>query len=99
MLCGSEALSLSGLSFVESRHDSHSRKISASRDDASIQRMKGDPCVIHSSIGINGKRFVTVGALAQMFGVHKRTIQLWAKARKLRLIRVGNLMIFELDDL
>ena len=50
-------------------------------------------------IEINGKRFVTVIALSQILRVHKRTIQLWAMDRNLPLIRVGNLMIFDLDDL
>jgi excisionase family DNA binding protein len=50
-------------------------------------------------IDINGKRFVTVRALSQILRLHKRTIQLWAMEHKLPLIRVGNLMIFDLDDL
>jgi excisionase family DNA binding protein len=50
-------------------------------------------------IDINGKRFVTVSALSQILRLHKRTIQLWATAHNLPLIRVGNLMIFDLDDL
>ena len=53
----------------------------------------------NSIIEINGKRFVTVGALAEILKLHKRTIQLWARERNLPLIRVGNFMIFELDDL
>jgi excisionase family DNA binding protein len=56
--------------------------------------------VTHNGVvEINGKRFVTVGALAKLLKLHKRTIQLWARKRNLPLIRVGNLMIFELDDL
>ena len=50
-------------------------------------------------VEINGKRFVTVAALAELLKLHKRTIQLWARERNVPLIRVGNLMIFELDDL
>jgi excisionase family DNA binding protein len=56
--------------------------------------------VTHNGIiKINGKRFLTVGALAEILRLHKRTIQLWARERNLPLIRVGNMMIFDLDDL
>ena len=50
-------------------------------------------------IEINGKRFVTVSVLSQILRLHKRTIQLWATEHNLPLIRIGNLMIFDLDDL
>lgn len=55
--------------------------------------------VMHDIIEINGKRFVTVTALSQMLRLHKRTVQLWATAHAMPLIRVGNLMIFDLDDI
>jgi excisionase family DNA binding protein len=49
-------------------------------------------------IEINGKRFVTVDTLSEIFRLNKRTIQHWAAEKDLPLIRVGNLMIFDLDD-
>jgi excisionase family DNA binding protein len=55
--------------------------------------------VMHDIIEINGKRFVTVSALSQMLRLHKRTVQLWATEHTMPLIRVGNLMIFDLDDI
>ena len=56
--------------------------------------------VMHNDIiDINGKRFVTVSALSQILRLHRRTIQLWATQHNLPLIRIGNLMIFDLDDL
>jgi excisionase family DNA binding protein len=50
-------------------------------------------------IDINGRRFVTVSALSQILRLHRRTIQLWTTEHNLPLIRIGNLMIFDLDDL
>ena len=50
-------------------------------------------------IKINGKSFVTVNALSHLLRRHKRTVQLWAKEHQIPLIRVGNLMLFDLDDI
>jgi excisionase family DNA binding protein len=47
---------------------------------------------------IAGRQFVTVSGLSALFKVHKRTIQVWAADRGIPLIRVGNLMIFDVDD-
>ena len=52
----------------------------------------------HDIIEIAGRRFVTVGGLSGLFKLHKRTIQLWAAERNIPLIRIGNLMIFDIDD-
>ena len=52
----------------------------------------------HDIIEIAGRRFVTVGGLSGLFRLHKRTIQLWATKRNIPLIRIGNLMIFDIDD-
>ena len=54
---------------------------------------------VNEIIEINGKRFVTVAALSDLLGVNKRTIQLWATTQDMPLIRVGNLMIFDLADI
>lgn len=50
-------------------------------------------------IEINGKQFVTVKALSQMLSLHKRTLQLWATQHRMPLIRIGNLMLFDLEDI
>ena len=47
---------------------------------------------------IAGRQFVTVSGLSALFKVHKRTIQVWAADRGIPLIRIGNLMIFDIDD-
>ena len=52
----------------------------------------------HDIIEIAGRRFITVGGLSRLFQLHKRTIQLWAAERDIPLIRIGNLMIFDVDD-
>jgi excisionase family DNA binding protein len=52
----------------------------------------------HDMIEIAGRRFVTVSGLSALFNVHKRTIQVWAADRGIPLIRIGNLMIFDIDD-
>jgi excisionase family DNA binding protein len=52
----------------------------------------------HHMIEIAGRRFVTVSGLSALFKVHKRTIQVWAADRGIPLIRIGNLMIFDIDD-
>ena len=41
---------------------------------------------------------MTVNGLSALFKVHKRTIQVWAADRGIPLIRIGNLMIFDIDD-
>ena len=52
----------------------------------------------YDTLEIAGRRFVTVNGLSALFKVHKRTIQVWAADRGIPLIRIGNLMIFEIDD-
>lgn len=52
----------------------------------------------YDTLEIAGRRFVTVSGLSALFNVHKRTIQLWAADRGIPLIRIGNLMIFDIDD-
>ena len=49
-------------------------------------------------IEIAGRRFVTASGLSALFKVHKRTVQMWAADRGIPLIRIGNLMIFDIDD-
>ena len=52
----------------------------------------------YDTLDIAGRRFVTVSGLSALFNVHKRTIQVWAVDRGIPLIRIGNLMIFDIDD-
>jgi len=47
---------------------------------------------------IAGRQFVTVSGLSALFKVHKRTIQMWAADRGIPLIRIGHLMIFDMED-
>jgi excisionase family DNA binding protein len=54
--------------------------------------------VQYDTLEIAGRRFVTVNGLSALFKVHKRTIQVWAADRGIPLIRIGNLMIFDIDD-
>jgi excisionase family DNA binding protein len=49
-------------------------------------------------INIGGRNFVTAANLAEIFGVHKRTVQLWAGEQKMPMIKVGNLRLFDLAD-
>jgi excisionase family DNA binding protein len=53
----------------------------------------------HDIIQIAGHQFITVGGLSRLFQLHKRTIQLWAAERDIPVIRIGNLLIFDTDDL
>jgi len=54
--------------------------------------------VQYDTLEIAGRRFVTVSGLSALFKVHKRTIQVWAADRGIPLIRIGNLIIFDIDD-
>jgi excisionase family DNA binding protein len=50
-------------------------------------------------IEIAGKRLITLNTFAKNFGVHIRTVQLWAKQRDMPVIRIGNQMLLDLDDI
>jgi len=79
---------------------SRSRKSSGDKAVRQTERTTGGLHVTHNGVvEINGKRFVTVGALAELLNLRKCTIQLWARERNVPLVRVGNMMIFELKDL
>ena len=50
-------------------------------------------------IEIAGKRLITLNTFAKNFGLHVRTIQLWARQHEMPLIRIGNQMLLDLDDI
>jgi excisionase family DNA binding protein len=50
-------------------------------------------------IEIAGKRLITLNTFAKNFGLHIRTVQLWAKQRDMPVIRIGNQMLLDLDDI
>ena len=50
-------------------------------------------------IEIAGKRFIRLSTFAEEMGLHIRTVQLWAKQQGMPVIRVGNQMLLDLDDL
>jgi excisionase family DNA binding protein len=50
-------------------------------------------------IEIAGKKFIRLRTFAEDMGLHIRTVQLWAKERDMPVIRVGNQMILDLDDI
>jgi excisionase family DNA binding protein len=50
-------------------------------------------------IDIAGKRLIRLRTFAEEMGLHIRTAQLWAKEHDMPVIRVGNQMLLDLDDL
>jgi len=50
-------------------------------------------------IEIAGKRFIRLRTFAEDMGLHIRTVQLWAKEHDMPVIRVGNQMLLDLDDI
>jgi excisionase family DNA binding protein len=50
-------------------------------------------------IEIAGKRLIRLRTFAENMGLHIRTVQLWAKDDHLPVIRVGNQMLLDLDDI
>jgi excisionase family DNA binding protein len=50
-------------------------------------------------IEIAGKRLIRLSAFAEEMGLHIRTIQLWAKEHNMPVIRVGNQMLLDLDEI
>jgi excisionase family DNA binding protein len=50
-------------------------------------------------IEIAGKRFIRLSTFAEEMGLHIRTVQLWAKDHNMPVIRVGNQMLLDLDDI
>lgn len=55
--------------------------------------------MISDVIEIADKRLLKLSVFAKTMGLHVRTIQLWAKEQGLPVIRVGNQMLIDLDDL
>ena len=50
-------------------------------------------------IEIAGKRLIRLRTFAEDMGLHIRTVQLWAKEHDLPVIRVGNQMLLDLEDM
>jgi excisionase family DNA binding protein len=50
-------------------------------------------------IKIGGKRLIRLRTFAEDMGLHIRTVQLWAKEQEMPVIRVGNQMLLDLDDI
>ena len=50
-------------------------------------------------IEIGSKRLIRLSSFAVEMGLHIRTAQLWAKEHDMPVIRVGNQMLLDLDDL
>lgn len=50
-------------------------------------------------IEIAGKRLIRLSTFAEEMGLHIRTVQLWAKDHNMPVIRVGNQMLLDLDDI
>jgi excisionase family DNA binding protein len=50
-------------------------------------------------IEIGGKRLIRLSTFAEEMGLHIRTVQLWAKEHDMPVIRVGNQMLLDLDEI
>jgi excisionase family DNA binding protein len=50
-------------------------------------------------IEIGGKRLITLNTFAKNMGLNVRTVQLWTKQHEMPVIRVGNQMLLDLDDI
>ena len=46
-------------------------------------------------IEIAGKRLITLNTFAKNFGLHVRTVQLWARQHDMPVIRIGNQMLLD----
>jgi excisionase family DNA binding protein len=55
--------------------------------------------VNHQIITIADKRFLRLAEFAKNMGLHVRTVQLWVRRHDLPVIRVGNQMLLDLDDI
>ena len=50
-------------------------------------------------IEIAGRRFLSAATLAELLGLHKRTILMWATEHGMPVIAVGNMRLFDLADI
>jgi excisionase family DNA binding protein len=50
-------------------------------------------------IKVAGKKFIRLSTFAADMDLHIRTVQLWAKNHDMPVVRVGNQMLLDLDDL
>ena len=50
-------------------------------------------------IKMAGKQLIRLNTFADDMGLHIRTVQLWAKDHDMPVIRVGNQMLLDLDDI
>ena len=54
---------------------------------------------IDDVIEIAGKKLIRLSDFANAMKLHVRTVQLWAKEQRMPVIRVGNQMLLDLDDI
>jgi excisionase family DNA binding protein len=54
---------------------------------------------IDDIIEIGDKRLIRLSTFAEEMGLHIRTVQIWAKRQRMPIVRVGNQMLLDLDDL
>jgi excisionase family DNA binding protein len=50
-------------------------------------------------VEIAGHEYISAEALSKKFGVHRTTIQRWAKERGLPVVKIGHTCIFEMKKL
>jgi excisionase family DNA binding protein len=55
--------------------------------------------ILDNTIDIAGRQFVTARALADTLHLHKRTILIWAAEHEIPVISVGNMRLFDLNDI
>jgi excisionase family DNA binding protein len=50
-------------------------------------------------VEIAGREYISAAALGKKFGVHRTTIQRWAKEQGLPIVKIGQTRIFEMNKL
>jgi excisionase family DNA binding protein len=63
------------------------------------ERVEVDKLSKNNVIQIGGKSLITLNTFAKNFGLHVRTVQLWARQHEMPLIRIGNQMLLDVDDI
>lgn len=52
----------------------------------------------NEQIVINGRELITAAGLAQLLHVHEKTIQRWAREKRLPHVMIGTLRLFDLAE-
>ena len=60
---------------------------------------RGHYMIENDIIKIAGKRLIRLSTFAEDMGLHIRTAQLWVNDHNMPVIRVGNQMLLDLDDI